>query len=316
MKIVVLDGYTTNPGDLDWSDLRELGEVTIHDRTAPADILPRIGQAEIILTNKTVLDAAVIAQLPAVEYIGLMSTGTNAVDLDAAGEAGIVVTNVPAYSTDSVAQLTFALLLEHCHHTAEHAESVRRGDWARSEDFCYWNHPLIELAGQTMGIVGYGAIGQAVARIARAFGMEVLVHTRTPRDEQDVRFVGIEELLAGADVVSLNCPLTPETENLINADSLATMKPSAILINTGRGGLVDEQAVADALAAGKLGGFAADVLSTEPPAAENPLPAAPNTFITPHIAWATQAARQRLIDTLVANIRAFQQGQPQNVVNQ
>lgn len=315
MQIVILDGYTTNPGDLDASPLRALGDVAFHERTAPCDILPRIGDAEIVLTNKTVLDAEIIPHLPAVNYIGLMSTGTNAVDLDAAREAGIVVTNVPAYSTDSVAQLTFALLLEHCHHTAEHAESVRRGEWAASEDFCYWKYPLIELADKTLGVVGHGAIGQAVARIGRAFGMDVLVHTRTPGEDGEVRFVSLDELLSSSDVISLNCPLTDATHYLINADTLGRIKPSAILINTGRGPLVDEQAVSDALAAGKLGGFAADVLSTEPPAADNPLPAAPNAFITPHIAWATRAARQRLTDTLVANVRAFQNGQPQNVVN-
>ncbi len=315
MQIVVLDGYTTNPGDLDWSPLREVGDCDIYPRTPQDQVLPRIGDAEIVLTNKTHLDADLISQLQAVKYIGLMSTGTNAVDLAAASEAGIVVTNVPAYSTESVAQLTFALLLEHCHHTAEHAESVHRGEWAASENFCYWKHPLIELAGKTLGIVGYGAIGQAVARIGRAFGMEILVHTRTPREVPDIRFVSLDDLLAAADVVSLNCPLTPQTENLINAETLAKMKPAAILINTGRGGLVDEQATADALAAGKLGGFAADVLSTEPPATDNPLAAAPKTFITPHIAWATQAARQRLIDTLVANVSAFIEGRPQNVVN-
>jgi glycerate dehydrogenase len=315
MRIVILDGYTTNPGDLDWSPLRALGDVTIHDRTVPADVVPRIGDAEIVLTNKTLLDAEVIAQLPAVRYIGLMSTGTNAVDPRAAADRGIVVANVPAYSTESVAQLTFALLLEHCHHTAAHAESVRRGEWAASEDFCYWRHPLIELAGLTLGVVGYGAIGQAVARLGLAFGMEVLVHTRTPREVDGVNFVGLDEMLSRGDVVSLNCPLTDATQGLINADTLAKMKPTAILINTGRGPLLDEQAVADALAEGRLAGFAADVLSVEPPAADNPLASAPNTFITPHIAWATQAARQRLIDTLVANIRAFQQGKPLNVVN-
>lgn len=314
-RIVVLDGYTTNPGDLDWAPLRALGDCEIHDRTPREQVLPRIGDVEIVLTNKTVLDADLIAQLTAMTYIGLMSTGTNAVDLAAAGAHGIVVTNVPAYSTESVAQLTFALLLEHCHHTAAHAESVRHGDWAASEDFCYWKHPLVELAGKTLGIVGYGAIGQAVARIGKAFGMEILVHTRTPRNDAGVTFASLDDLLQRSDVVSLNCPLTPETQNLINAETLAKMKPSAILINTGRGGLVDEQATADALAAGTLDGYAADVLSTEPPAADNPLAAAPRTFITPHIAWATRAARQRLLDTLVVNLAAFQHGQPQNVVN-
>jgi glycerate dehydrogenase len=316
LKIVVLDGYTLNPGDLSWDGLRELGECAIHDRTGPDLVLERSQGAGVLLTNKTVLDGETIKALPDLRYIGVLATGYNVLDLEAARECGVTVTNVPAYSTRSVVQMTFALLLEMAHHVGEHSRVVRNGQWCTSEDFSFWNYPLVELEGLVMGIVGFGNIGKAVADIARTFGMSVLVNTRHPDPSSfpDTRFVDLEVLFSQSDVVSIHCPLTAETEGLVNASRLHLMKETAYLINTSRGPVVDERALAEALNEGEIAGAAVDVLSTEPPRADNPLLSARNCVITPHIAWATQAARGRLMKTVVDNLRAFMDGNPRNVV--
>lgn len=316
MKIVVLDGYAANPGDLDWSPLTALGELTVHDRTPAELTVARAAGAQVVLTNKTALGAAELAALPELRYIGVLATGYNVVDVAAARERGIVVTNVPAYSTPSVAQQVFALLLELTRGAGRHAALVRQGRWSTAPDFCFWEGPQVELAGLTFGIVGFGAIGQAVARIAQAFGLRVIVHTRTPDPAAwpEVTFVERAALFAQADVVSLHCPLTEETRGMINATTLAAMKPGAYLINTGRGLLVDETALAAALHAGQIAGAGLDVLVQEPPAADNPLLTAPNCVITPHLAWATRASRQRLLDVAVDNVRAFVAGREQNRV--
>lgn len=315
MKLVVLDGYATNPGDLSWAELSALADCTVHDRTPPELTLSRAAGAALLLTNKTVLGRGEIAALPELRYIGVLATGYNVVDLEAARAAGVVVTNIPAYSTASVAQTVFAFILESTQQVALHAASVRAGDWTRSIDFAYWKTPLVELAGKTLGLVGLGSIGQAVARIGQAFGMRVVAATRTPR-----RFAGIEELPLGevfrqADFLSLHCPLTPDTRHLVNAERLALMKPTAFLVNTSRGGVVDARALADALAAGRLAGAGVDVLDREPPPADDPLLTAPNCWVTPHLAWATREARSRLLETAVGNVRAFLDGQPRNVVS-
>ncbi len=317
MNIVVLDGHTLNPGDLTWSALEALGPCRVFDRTLPGETVARAAEAEIALTNKTVLSRDTLVRLPRLRYIGVLATGYNVVDLAAARERGIAVTNVPGYSTASVVQLTFALLLELTHHVGAHADGVRAGRWSRSADFCYWESPLVELAGLTLGLVGFGNVGRGVARAAAAFGMRVLVHTRTrpTGGVEGVTFVDLEAVFRQSDVVSLHCPLTDATRHLVNRERLAWMKPTAFLINTGRGPLVDEAALADALNAGRLAGAGLDVLSTEPPAAGNPLLAAKNCVITPHIGWATRAARERLMRIAVENVRAFQAGQPQNVVS-
>ena len=315
MKIVVLDGYTMNPGDLSWEGLEELGECAVYERTPPERVVERAAGAEVVLTNKVVLDGAVMARLPALKYIGVLATGYNVVDTAAARERGIVVTNVPAYSTRSVAQLVMALVLELAHHVGDHSRGVHEGRWTRSPDFAYWDWPLVELDGLAMGIVGFGQTGRAVADLARAFGMRVLVHTRTPTAGPGVEFVDLATLLRRSDVVSLHCPLTPETEGLVNAGRLALMKPTAFLINTSRGPVVNEHDLAEALNTGRIAGAGLDVLSTEPPESDNPLLGAKNCFITPHFAWATRAARERLMKTVVANVRAFLAGRPQNVVN-
>jgi glycerate dehydrogenase len=316
MKIVVLDGHTLNPGDLSWAGLEQLGACEIHERTPPDLVVPRALGAQIALTNKTPVNREAIERLPDLKYLGVLATGYNIVDAAAAREHGIPVTNVPDYGTHSVAQMTFALLLELTQHAGHHAQTVRDGRWTRSPDFCYWDFPLVELHGLTMGIVGYGRIGQAVARLALAFGMNVLIHVRTPPPpEAGVRVATLEELFRRSDVVSLHCPLTPETKHLVNAARLALMKSSAFLLNTSRGPLIDEPALADALNCGRLAGAGLDVLSVEPPVPDNPLLKATNCLITPHIAWAARAARARLMDVAVANLRAFLNGQPQNVVN-
>ena len=314
-RIVVLDGFTLNPGDLTWEPLRALGDCVIHDRTPRTEIVARARGAGIVLTNKCPLDRATIGLLPDLRYIGVLATGVNVVDTDAAAERGIPVTNVPGYGTASVAQHTFALLLELTQRTGHHAAGVRDGRWGSQPDFCYWDFPLIELAGRTLGIVGYGSIGRSVAAIGRAFGMNIIAAARTPRSDDGVRFVDMEELFATSDVVTLHCPLTPETKGLIDAARIARMKPTAFLINTGRGPLVVEQDLADALDAGRIAGAALDVLSVEPPPRDNPLLTAKNCLITPHLAWATHEARSRLMDTVLANIRAFLGGTLQNVVN-
>lgn len=315
MKIVVLDGYTTNPGDLSWKGLEGLGECAVYDRTPPEEVLARAAEAEIILTNKVPMDRERLARLPDLKYIGVLATGYNIIDTAAARKRGIVVTNVPAYATRSVAQLVFALVLELAHHAGDHSRGVQEGRWTWSPDFCYWDWPLVELDGLVMGIVGFGQTGRAVADLARAFGMRVLVHTRTPTAGSGVEFVDLATLLRRSDVVSLHCPLTPETEGLVNAKRLAMMKPTALLINTSRGPVVNERDLAEALSAGRIAGAGLDVLSTEPPKADNPLLVAKNCILTPHFAWATRAARERLMKTVVANVRAFLAGRPQNVVN-
>ncbi len=318
MNIVLLDGYTLNPGDLDWDGLRSLGSCTIFERTAAPEVLARASAAEILLTNKTPLPAEVILNLPLLRYIGVLATGYNIVDTKAAAQRAVPVTNVPAYGTASVAQLTFAHILHIVQNVGEHAASVRRGRWAASSDFCYWETPLTELAGKTMGILGYGRIGQATGRLAAAFGMEVIAHDPAGEREPSaggVRFVSLEGLFRQSDVLSLHCPLTDATRNIVNRERLGQMKPEAILINTSRGPLIDEQALADALHSGALRGAGLDVLSEEPPAATNPLLREPRCSLTPHIAWASREARRRLLEGVIENIRAFLGGRPQNVVN-
>lgn len=311
MKIVVLDGYTENPGDLSWSPLQELGELTVYDRTPPEAVLERIGDAEAIYTNKTVLSRELIQAMPSVRFIGVLATGYNVVDVQAARERGIVVCNIPTYGTDAVAQYVFALLLELCHRVAHHAQAVQEGRWTACPDFCFWDYPLIELSGKTMGIVGYGRIGQRTAQIARAFGMQVLAYDAFVQAEE---CVPLDELLERSDVVSLHCPLFPETKHIIRGETIARMKDGAILINTSRGPLVDEAALREALTSGKLYGAAVDVVSTEPVQPDNPLLGLENCLITPHIAWAPRESRQRLMDIAVENLRCFLRGAPQNVV--
>lgn len=317
LRITVLDGYGLNPGDLSWDGLARLGRLTVYDRT-PADLtIERAKDSEIVITNKTRLDADTIAALPNLKYIGVLATGYNVVDVKAAAEHGVTVTNIPAYSTMSVAQMVFALVLAIINRVEHYTEENRSGRWSHNPDFCYWDFPLTELAGKTMGIVGLGNIGQAVARIALAFGMNVMALTSKQQGQFDnnIEKVELSTLLREADIVTLHCPLTRETEHMINASTLSLMKPTAILINTGRGPLIDEQAVANALKEGRLGAFGADVLSSEPPAADNPLLSAPNAFVTPHIAWATREARERLMEIAVANLEGYLKGERRNVVN-
>ena len=313
-KIVVLDGFTANPGDLSWQGLEELGEVTVYDRTKAEETAARAAEAEVVLTNKVVVGREVMARLPRLRYIGVLATGYNVVDMEAARERGIVVTNVPAYSTESVAQMVWAHLLTATNRTEHYAIENREGRWSRSPDFCYWDAPLMELSGKTFGIVGLGNIGQRVAQIALAFGMKVKVLTSKDVVPAGVEKACLDELLAAADVLSLHCPLTANTRHLMNAETLRQMKPTAILINTGRGPLVDDEAVADALAEGRLAAFCADVLTEEPPKRDNPLLRQPNAFITPHIAWATKEARWRLVRVATDNVRSFLNGSPVNVV--
>jgi len=312
MKIVILDGHTANPGDLNWDEFARLGECKIHERTLEAEVVERARDAEVLLTNKTVITAAAMAQLPSLRYIGVLATGYNNVDAVAARERGIPVCNVPEYSTPAVAQAVFALLLELTNRTGHHAQTVRSGRWAASKDFCYWDGSLIELSGLTLGIIGYGRIGQAVAQIGRAFGMRILAYRRSGGIGHEG--TDLNTLFRSSDVISLHCPLTPETKEMINADKFALMKPSAILINTARGPLINEQQLADALNSGRIAGAGLDVLSVEPPAASNPLLQAQNCIITPHIAWASQATRKRLMATAVDNLRAFLEGRPRNRV--
>ncbi len=316
MNIVYTDAYTLNPSDLDWAPIRSLGDVTLHDRTSPDELIGRVKDAEIVLTNKVKMPREVLDQLPSLRYIGVTATGYDIIDVAAARERGIVVTNVKGYSTDSVAQLTFALLLELTHHAGIHSQSVRAGEWVASPDFSYAKSPLIELAGKTLGLVGYGDIGRKVARIGRAFGMDVLVNRRNTQPEADgmVTVVDRETLFAQSDVVSLHCPATSDTIGFVNTALLSRMKPTAWLLNTSRGSLLNETDVADALNAGVIAGAGLDVLSVEPPSADNPLLTAKNCLITPHIAWASFSARQRLMQSVADNIRAFLDGAPRNVI--
>jgi glycerate dehydrogenase len=308
MNIVVLDGYTLNPGDLSWDALRELGSCEIYDRSAPDEIVPRSTSAEIVLTNKVKLNGEYISSVPTLKYIGVTATGYNIVDVAAARERKVIVTNVPTYGTQSVAQMTFALLLELTQHVGHHAQTVREGRWTRSPDFCYWDYPLIELDGLTLGIIGFGRIGKMVGQLAEAFGMKVLTYSR----KQPV--AEMETLFRRSDIISLHCPLTPQTEHLVNEKRLAWMKPTAFLLNTSRGTLIDESALAKALNEGRIAGAGLDVLAVEPPTADNPLLRAKNCLITPHIAWATRAARSRLMEAVVENLRAFLAGESKNVV--
>ena len=317
MKIVILDGYTANPGDLSWEELEKLGEVTVYDRTKPSETVERAAEAEVVLTNKVIIGREEMAQLPHLQYIGVLATGYNVVDIKAAHDRGIIVTNVPAYSTESVAQMVFAHLLTVTNRTEHYAIQNRDGRWSSNPDFCYWDFPHMELAGKTFGVVGLGNIGLRVAQIAHAFGMKVKAVTSKVQSTLSVGIekVSLEELLATADVLSLHCPLTDSTRHMINAATLQQMKPSAILINTGRGPLVDDQAVADALAKGAIAAYCADVVTEEPPRPDNPLLQQPNAFITPHIAWASKEARVRLLKVAIDNVRSFLNGQPQNVIS-
>lgn len=316
MNIVVLDGLAANPGDLSWKPLEELGQCTIYDRTAPDQVLARAEGAEAILTNKTVITAQHMQALPCLKYIGVLATGYNVVDIEAARNRGIIVTNIPAYSTASVAQMVFAHLLNITQHVAHYADDNRHGRWSASKDFCYWDTPLVELAGKRIGIVGLGNTGMATARIALAFGMEVVAFTSKQPDQlpQGIRPCTMDELFATSDVVSLHCPLTDATHHLVNDTRLSTMKPTAILINTGRGPLVNEQDLANALKQGIIRAAGLDVLAQEPPQADNPLLALDNCFITPHIAWATAEARTRLLDIAIDNLRHYLAGTPVNNV--
>ena len=318
MKIVVLDGHTLNPGDITWDGMKKLGCLTVHERTAEADILSRIGDAEAVITNKTPLTRETIAAKPNIKYIGVLATGYNVVDVEAAKERGIPVTNIPTYGTAAVSQYVFALLLEICHHVAHHAKTVADGRWEKSADFCYWDYPLIELAGKTMGIIGFGRIGQAVGRIAEAFGMNVLAFDERRNEAletEKTKYASLDEVLSKSDVVSLHVPLFDSTKGMINRDSIAKMKPGVIVINTSRGPLVVEADMAAALESGKVYHYGTDVVSTEPVLPENPLPRAKNCFVTPHIAWAPKEARTRLMNIAVENLAQFQKGTPVNVVN-
>ena len=316
MRIVILDGYSANPGDLSWEGLEQLGTLTVYDRTSPSETVARAADADVVLTNKVIISSEVMAQLPQLKYIGVLATGYNVVDIAAAHERGITVTNVPAYSTESVAQMVFAHLLTVTNRTEYYAVQNRQGRWSKNPDFCYWDFPHMELAGKTFGIVGLGNIGRRVAQIALAFSMQVKALTSKTAEilPAGIEKVSLEELLATSDVLSLHCPLTERTRHLINVDTLQRMKSTAILINTGRGPLVEAHAVAGALADGRLAAFCADVLTEEPPKADNPLLRQPNAFITPHIAWASKEARIRLIQVATDNVRAFLNDQPVNVV--
>lgn len=318
MKIVVLDGYTLNPGDLSWDGLKALGEVVVYDRT-PADLtVERIGDAEIVITNKTAIDTGVLDACPAIRYIGVLATGYNVVDVEAAKAKGIPVSNIPTYGTAAVGQFAIALLLEICHHVGEHGQSVAAGTWAKQPDFCYWNHPLIELDGKTMGIIGFGRIGQQTARIAQALGMKILAHDRNQNralESETLRYAGLEELFAEADVISLHCPLFEATRGIINKANIALMKNGVIILNTSRGPLIVEEDLAEALNSGKVYAAGLDVVSAEPIKTDNPLLKAKNCIITPHIAWAPIEARSRLLTIAVENLKSFLAYEPVNIVN-
>lgn len=320
MKIVVLDGYTLNPGDLDWSEMEGLGDLVVYDRTIPDDmqeIQDRIGDAEIIITNKTPLNERILDACRTIRYIGVLATGYNVVDIEAARKRGIVVTNIPSYGTEAVAQFTFAMLLELCSRVGHHDRLVHEGAWGICPDFCFWDYPLMELQGKTMGIIGFGRIGKAVGRIAKAFGMYVIACANHPSEEGRAiaEYVTEEELMARSDVISLHCPLRPDTEGIICKESIRSMKEGVILLNSSRGPLIVEQDLAEALNSGKVYGAALDVMAVEPIREDNPLLKAPNCIITPHIAWAPKESRMRLMEIAVENLKAFLKGQPQNVVN-
>ncbi len=317
MKIVILDGHTLNPGDLNWKAFEELGEVVVYDRSSPEEVVERTQDCEAIITNKAIVSLEAIQNAKKLQYIGVTATGVNIVDLDAASAKRVPVCNVAGYGPDSVAQMVFAHVLNLTHRLAEQADDVRKGGWVASPDFCYWLHPALELSGLTFGIVGLGEIGRSVSRIAQGFGMKVIAFTRDPSrvPPDGVQWRRLDELFAESDFLSLHCPLTPETENMVNRASLSKMKRSAYILNTGRGQLVDEQALADALNSGQIAGAGLDVLSVEPPSASNPLLNAQNCFVTPHMAWATRAARKRLMQMSAENLKAFIDGSPVNQVN-
>ena len=316
MKVVVLDGYALNPGDLSWSGIEKFGDCTFYDRTPPELTIERAKNADVVTTNKVIFDKNIIRQLPNLKYIGVLATGYNVVDVQAAKEAGITVTNIPAYSTASVAQMVFSHILNFAQNVSDHANSVSAGDWAKSIDFAYWKTTQIELVGKTLGIIGFGQIGQAVAKIGLAFGMKIIFNNRSNKKvDFDASQVDLENLLAKSDFISINCPLTAENKGFIYTSTIEKMKPTAFLINTGRGPLINEQDLADALNAGKIAGAGLDVLSVEPATADNPLPKAKNCFITPHIAWATFEARTRLMNIASENLKAFIEGKPKNVVS-
>ena len=316
MKIVILDGYTLNPGDLSWDEITQLGDCTIFDRTPSELTVERLKNAEIAVTNKVILNKDIIGQLPDLKYIGVLATGYNVVDIKTTSEAGIVVTNIPAYSTASVAQMVFSHILNFAQNVSIHAQLVSNGDWAQSIDFAYWKTPQTELADKTLGIIGFGQIGQAVAKIGIAFGMNVIFNNRSKKETQlSVKQVDLDTLYTESDFISVNCPLTPENRGFINKKTIDKMKPSVFLVNTGRGPLINEQDLADALNSGRIAGAGLDVLAVEPASKDNPLPKAKNCFITPHIAWATKESRTRLMHIAGENIKAFLRGSPQNVVN-
>ena len=319
MKIVVLDGYTVNPGDLSWSGMEELGEVTGYDRTPEELIAERIKDAEIVYTNKTPVSKSTLEACPSIKYIGVLATGYNVVDIEAAKEKGIPVSNIPAYGTEAVAQFTIALLLELCHHIGAHSQCVMEGDWTKSKDFCFWNYPLTELAGKTMGIIGFGRIGQATAKIAQALGMNILAFSRNRNESMEsepCRYADFDELLANSDVISLHCPLLPSTLGIINKETIAKMKDNVMILNSSRGPLIAETDLMEALNSGKVGGAAVDVVSVEPMKADNPQLKAKNCIITPHIAWAPKETRQRLMNIAVDNLKSYLNGRPGNIVNQ
>lgn len=318
MKIVILDGYTENPGDLSWEVFERLGRLTVYDRTPTDKIVERIGEAEIVITNKTPISAETFKVCSHIKYVGVLATGYNVVDVATARKKGVVVSNIPTYGTAAVGQFAIALLLEICHHIGEHSAAVMRGDWTSNRDWCFWNYPLIELAGKTMGVIGFGKIGQATARIAQALGMNILAYDeyKNPAFESETcKYVTLDELLAQSDTISLHCPLFPSTEGIINKDNIAKMKDGVIILNNSRGPLIVEQDLADALNSGKVFAAGLDVVSTEPIKSDNPLLKAKNAIITPHISWAPKESRQRLMDIAVQDVEAFLAGNPINVVN-
>ncbi|MBF8149727.1 D-2-hydroxyacid dehydrogenase [Winogradskyella sp. F6397] len=320
MKIVVLDGYTLNPGDLSWEGISQFGDLKVYDRTEfdSKAIIKNIGDATIVLTNKTPLSKSVLTQVPHLKYVGILATGYNNINIEAAKSLAITVTNVPTYGTQAVAQFTMALLLELCHHIGEHADAVNDGEWTAAPDFCFWNSPLIELDGKTLGIIGFGKIGQATAKMAQAFGLNILAYNRSKNSDlesETCKYVALDELLKSSDIISLHCPQTNDTTGIINTANIDKMKDGVMLINTSRGGLIIEDDLKDALNSGKISGAAVDVVSTEPIEADNPLLKAKNCIITPHIAWAPKASRQRMMQTSVENLKSYLEGNPMNVVN-
>ena len=318
MKIVVLDGYTENPGDLSWEGLEALGTLTVYDRTPGDKVIERIADAQAVYTNKTPITGETIEKCANMKFIGVLATGYNVIDIKAARSANVVVSNIPSYGTDAVAQYAVALLLELCHHIGEHSDCVKAGEWSRSRDWCFWKHPLVELAGKTFGVIGFGRIGQRTAKIAEALGMKIVAYDERPVKElegENFRYVSLDELLSMSDVISLHCPLFPTTEGIINKDTIAKMKDGVKIINTSRGPLIVEQDLRQALDSGKVSGAAVDVVSEEPIREDNPLLGAKNSIITPHIAWAPRESRQRLMDIAVSNLKAFMEGNPVNVVS-